>query len=155
MTRNKRWMVLTGVAVVLTAIVINGHLIPAIGQPAPAGVPAVQPPADPLFELRVYSAAPGKMDALNKRFRDHTLKFFAKHGIKSVGFWTAIDEKHQGKLYYIVAYPDRQSREKMLMNGIAKDPEFLKAVADSEVDGKLTSEIESVLMSATDYSPLK
>src|SRR6185295_12562208 len=54
---------------------------------------------------------------------------------------------------YIVAYPDKASREKMLDNGIAKDPEFLKAVAESEKDGKLTTDIESVRMMLTDYSP--
>jgi len=108
-----------------------------------------------LFELRIYTAAPNKMEALNKRFRDHTLRFFEKHGIKSIGYWTAEDEKHQGRLYYLVAYPDKESREKMLVNGIAKDPEFLKIVAESEKDGKLTVGIESVLMTPTDYSPIK
>lgn len=108
-----------------------------------------------LFELRIYTAAPGKMEALHKRFRDHTLRIFAKHGIKSIGYWTASDEKHQGRLYYIIAYPDQESRDKMLVNGIAKDPEFLRIVAESEKDGKLTTGIESVLLLPADYSPLK
>jgi hypothetical protein len=108
-----------------------------------------------LFELRIYTAAPGKMEALHKRFRDHTLRLFEKHGIRNVGYWTAVDEKRQGRLYYLIAYPDRDSREKMLVNGIAKDPEFLKAVAESEKDGKLTAGTESVLLTATDYSPIK
>jgi NIPSNAP len=121
---------------------------PAAGAGAGAG-------AGQFFELRVYTAAPGKMDALNRRFREHSLKFFEKHGIKSVGYWTAVDEQHRGRLYYVIAYPDRESRERMLVNGIAKDPEFLKVVAESEKDGKLTDGIESVLMTPTDYSPLK
>jgi hypothetical protein len=29
-----------------------------------------------VFELRTYYAAPGKMDALHARFRDHTCKLF-------------------------------------------------------------------------------
>ena len=108
-----------------------------------------------VFELRVYTAAPGKLESLNRRFREHTLRLFEKHGIKSVGYWTAVDEEHQGRLYYIIAYPDRESRDKMLVNGIAKDPEFLEAVAMSEKDGKLTAGVESVLMVPTDYSPIK
>jgi hypothetical protein len=106
-----------------------------------------------LFELRIYTAAPGKMEALHKRFREHTLRLFAKHGIRSVAYWTAVDAKHQDRLYYIVAYPDKESREKRLVNGIAKDPEFRKVVADSEKEGKLTTQIESVLLTPTDYSP--
>jgi hypothetical protein len=43
---------------------------------------------DMLYELRLYEATPGKLAALNARFENHTLKFFAKHGIKVIGFWT-------------------------------------------------------------------
>jgi len=108
-----------------------------------------------VFELRIYTAAPGKMEKLHKRFRDHTLKMFEKHGIKSVGYWTETEQSKPERLYYLVAYPDRESREKMLIKGIAADPEFLKVVAESEKDGKLTTGIESVILSPTDYSPLK
>src|SRR5688572_9201025 len=80
--------------------------------------------AEQFFELRIYTAAPGKLEALHKRFRDHAVPMFAKHGIKSVGYWTAVDDEHKGKLYYVIAYPDRESRERMLINGIAKDPAF-------------------------------
>lgn len=111
--------------------------------------------ASQLYELRIYTAARGKMEALHQRFRDHTLKFFEKHGIKSVGYWEAETAKGEKQLYYLIAYPDRTSREKMLVKGIAADPEFLKVVAESEVGGKLTAGIESVLLSPTDYSPLR
>lgn len=110
---------------------------------------------DRFFELRIYTAAPGKLDALNKRFRDHTLKFFEKHGIENVGYWTAVDDQNVGKLYYIIAYPDRASREKSLINGIAKDPAFLAVVAESEKDGKIVTAMESVLLEPTDYSKIK
>ncbi len=122
---------------------------PAVAAPATGAVKG----GTELFELRIYTATPGKMEALHKRFREHTLKFFEKHGIRSVAYWTAIDEKHRERLYYIVAYPDQESREKRLVNGIAKDPEFLKVVAESEREGKLTTDIESVLLMPTDYSP--
>jgi hypothetical protein len=116
---------------------------------------AAEPATPQLYELRIYTAAPGKMDALHTRFRDHTLRLFAKHGIKSVGYWTGIDDGQREKLYYLVAYPDREARERRLVNGIAKDPEFLKAVAESEKGGKLTSGTESVLLAPTDYSPMR
>jgi hypothetical protein len=112
-------------------------------------------PSGQVFELRIYTAAPGKMDLLNKRFREHTLRLFEKHGIKSVGYWTEADKQKEERLYYLVAYPDRKSRDKMLVNGIAADPEFLKIVAESEKEGKLTTKIESVILTPTDYSPLR
>ena len=39
-----------------------------------------------VYELRTYYAAPGKLDALNARFRDHTCKLFEKHGMTNVGY---------------------------------------------------------------------
>ena len=116
---------------------------------------AAEPAKPQLYELRIYTAAPGKMDALHRRFRDHTLRLFEKHGIKNVGYWTGVDEGQREKLYYLIAYPDPEARERRLLNGIAKDPEFLKAVAESEKQGKLTAGVESVLLAPTDYSPMR
>src|SRR5687768_16461393 len=121
---------------------------------APAAF-AAGPAAPQLYELRIYTAAAGKMDALHARFRDHALPLFERHGIKNVGYWTGVDEGQREKLYYLVAYPDREARERRLVNGIAKDPEFLKAVVESEKGGKLTSGTESVLLAPTDYSPIR
>jgi len=111
--------------------------------------------AEQFYELRIYSAAPGKLDALHARFRDHTVRLFEKHGIRNVAYWTAVDDKHQGRLYCVVAYTDRKTRERIITSGISKDQEYLKTIADSEKDGKLTTGIESVLMMPTDYSPMK
>lgn len=116
---------------------------------------AVKATSPQIFELRIYTAAPGKMELLHKRFRDHTLRLFEKHGIKSIGYWTDAENPKAERLYYLIAYPDRESREKMLVKGIAVDPEFRKIVAESEKDGKLTNGIESVILSPTDYSPLQ
>src|SRR3954462_6596920 len=58
------------------------------------------------FEMRTYHAAPGKMEALHARFRDHTCKLFAKHGITIIGFWTPADPKEAERtLIYLLAYP--------------------------------------------------
>ena len=116
---------------------------------------AAEPAASRLYELRIYTAAPGRMDALHARFRDHTLRLFQKHGIESVGYWTGVDDGQREKLYYVVAYPDREARERRLVNGIAKDAEFLAAVAESEKAGKLTSAVESILLAPTSYSPMR
>lgn len=141
----------TTVAMLLTVLAGPIASLHAADEPAPK----VEAAKGLFYELRIYTAAPGKMDDLNKRFREHTLRCFEKHGIKSIGYWTAVDEKHQGKLYYIVAYPNKESRQKMLVEGIARDPEFLKAVEESHKNGKLVESMEEVFMQATDYSPIK
>jgi hypothetical protein len=37
------------------------------------------------YELRVYTALPGKRDALAERFANPTAAIFARHGITNVG----------------------------------------------------------------------
>src|SRR5437764_13859278 len=63
------------------------------------------------FEMRTYTAADGKLDALHARFRDHTNALFLKHGMTVIGYWTPTDgEKAKNTLVYILAYPDREAR---------------------------------------------
>src|SRR6266699_7284285 len=66
-----------------------------------------------VFELRTYYAAPGKMDALHARFRDHTCKLFVKHGMTLIGYWSPIDAKDaEQKMIYILAYPSQEAAKK-------------------------------------------
>lgn len=104
-----------------------------------------------VFEMRTYYAAPGKLDALHARFRDHTVKLFEKHGMTNIGYWTPIDNK-ESKLIYILAYPNMEAREKSWKAFLA-DPDWQKAKQASEVSGSLVAKNESVYLTATDYSP--
>ena len=108
-----------------------------------------------VFELRTYYAAPGKMDALNARFRDHTNRLFVKHGMTPIGYWNPTDTKDgQQKLIYILAYPSRAAADKS-WQAFRDDPDWKKAKAESEKNGKLVDKVESVFLKPTDYSALK
>jgi hypothetical protein len=104
-----------------------------------------------VYELRVYYAAPHKLDALHARFRDHTCKLFTKHGITNVGYWVPLDNPER-KLIYLVAFPSAAAREKS-WKAFGADPAWKKAFRESEKDGKLVTKIESRLLTTTDYSP--
>lgn len=104
-----------------------------------------------VFEMRTYHAAPGKLDDLNTRFRNHTVKLFEKHGITNVGYWTPI-ENTDNLLIYVLAYPSREARETSWKEFQA-DEDWKKAKADSEVNGKLVTKVDQLFMSATDFSP--
>ena len=106
------------------------------------------------YELRTYHVAPGKMDALHKRFREHTLGLFAKHGITSLGYWERLDKegKPENKLSFLLSYPSRDAREtscKAFMN----DADWKAAYKASEANGPLVTKAENPFLSATDYSP--
>src|SRR4051812_30463746 len=91
---------------------IFAYLALAAAAPALAQAPANDPRAA-TYELRTYYPAPGKLAALNSRFRDHTLKLFAKHGMRNVAYWNEIPtpEAPEGRLIYVLAYPSRAARD--------------------------------------------
>ena len=108
-------------------------------------------PDDRLYEMRIYSAADGKLDDLHARFRDHTLKLFEKHGITNIGYWTPVDNQDR-QLIFVLAYPSREAREQSWKNFMA-DPEWQQAHRASEVNGKLVEQVVSKFLQTTDYSP--
>ena len=125
----------------------------AIATPAAAQEAALDA-RTALYELRVYHAEPGKLDALNARFREHTLKLFEKHGMRNVAYWVEqpTAESPDGKVIYVLAFPSREARGASWASFVA-DPEWQEVAANSEAGGKLIARIDSTLMSLADYSP--
>ncbi len=121
-----------------------------------ASAPAVQAQAaGRVFELRTYTAHEGKLSLLQKRFRDHTLRLFEKHGIKNVGYWVPQDAPaSDNTLIYVISHASREAAKQSWAN-FAADPEWKKVSAESQVDGPIVSKIVSVYMDATDYSPIR
>lgn len=105
------------------------------------------------YELRTYTATPGKKDALLQRFRDHTISLFGKHGIKVAGFWTP-DVAGSDELVYLLAYPD-QASSRTYWEAFQKDPEWIETKAATEVNGKLTANVISTHLIPTDFSPMQ
>ena len=115
--------------------------------------------ADPrVFELRTYTAAEGKLDALNARFRDHTVGLFTTHGITQFGYWTPTDKKQgaDNTLIYILSHESKEAAAKSF-TAFRADPEWIKVKAESEKEGSLTVKdgVKSVFITPTDYSPAK
>jgi hypothetical protein len=125
----------------------------ALASPASAQDTALDPRAA-LYELRIYHAQPGKLDALNARFREHTLGLFEKHGMRNVAYWIEQpgEASSDGKVIYVLALASRDAREAS-WQAFAADPEWQSVAAESEADGKLVARIESTFMSLADYSP--
>src|SRR3977135_1000523 len=70
------------------------------------------PSATPVYELRVYHAYEGKLEDLLRRFREHTVKLFEKHGMKNVAYWTPLDEPAKSNtLIYILQHASREASE--------------------------------------------
>jgi NIPSNAP len=103
-----------------------------------------------LYELRTYYTPEGKLDALNARFRNHTMKLFEKHGMTNVMYWTPTDKPNT--LIYVLAHKD-QSAADASWKAFVEDPEWKKVAEETQRDGKLVDKVERVYMHLTDYSP--
>ena len=104
-----------------------------------------------VYELRVYHAAAGKLDSLAARFRDYTDKLFAKHAMKSLAYWTAVDEPAKSSTFvYILEHPSREAATAN-WKAFQEDPEWKSVKAKSEENGKLVEKIESTFLTLTDF----
>jgi len=104
-----------------------------------------------VFEMRTYYAAPGKLDALLARFRNHTCRLFEKYGMTNIGYWVPV-ENTDNKLIYLLAFPNREARDKSF-KAFASSPEWKAVVKETEASGKLVVKIESLFLQTTDFSP--
>lgn len=109
-----------------------------------------------VFELRTYTTPEGKLDGLDARFRDHTLALFTKHGITNLAYFhpADADKGAANTLIYFLAHSSREAAA-AAFKAFAADPAWVKARAASETNGKLTTKVESVFLTPTDFSALK
>jgi hypothetical protein len=105
-----------------------------------------------VFELRTYTTNEGKLPDLQKRFREHTVDIFKRHGMTSIGYFTPQDKPNT--LTYILAFPSKEAATKSWAD-FRNDPEWKKVSADSELNGKIVTHVDSVFMDPTDYSAIK
>jgi hypothetical protein len=89
------------------------------------------------FELRVYTAQPGKRDALAARFASRTAAIYARHGITNVGYWIPQESdpelgiSAENTFIYMRGYPSKEERDKRL-KAAHDDPEFEEVVTRQE-----------------------
>jgi hypothetical protein len=108
-----------------------------------------------VFELRVYHTLPGRLPALQARFRDHTITIFNRHHMTSIGYWVPQDSPQKDStLIYIIAHESREAAKKNWTEFVA-DPEWQQVAKASEADGKIVEKIESTYMDPADYSLIK
>ncbi|EGF91285.1 NIPSNAP family protein [Asticcacaulis biprosthecium C19] len=113
---------------------------------------SLQPPQIGMYELRIDTAAEGKMAELDARFRDHTIGLFRKHGMTPIAvFHPANPDDH--RLIYLIGYKDRDARD-AAWNAFDTDPERTRVDRASQAKGALTTRTETLFLVPTDYSPV-
>lgn len=124
--------------------------------------PKIQPSdlSPRIFELRTYTTTKGNLPALHRRFRDHTVALFAKHGMTNIGYWSPRPDQPgaENTLIYILAHRDQEAAAASF-SAFRQDPQWIKARTESEAaaGGSLTvpDGVQSTFMQATDYSDIR
>jgi hypothetical protein len=130
-------------------------LLPLLFVTAMTVLPAVARAEGRIFELRTYTAAEGKLPALEARFRDDTTRIFKKHHMDVIGYWVPQDgDKAKNTFIYILAFPNRAAADQAWKDFQA-DPEWKKVAAESEKDGKLVDKVDRIFLDAVPFSPMK
>jgi len=106
-----------------------------------------------VFELRTYTSNEAKLNDLLNRFRDHTVRIFARHNMVSIGYW--IPKDMPNTLIYILAHPSREAATQN-WDAFRKDPEWVTARTASEANGPILAKpAQSVFMDPTAFSAIK
>jgi hypothetical protein len=101
------------------------------------------------FELRTYTATPGRLDDVVARFRDHTVALLIRHGMESLGYWTATSRSDT--LIYVIRHAGDPRQN---WAAFQADPEWIDVKARSVVNGEIVDRIESTFMTPTDFSAI-
>jgi NIPSNAP protein len=144
-TMKTKWLILGGIVAAVGLAGFTAGL--SIGQ---------EKKMSRVYELRTYTTLPGRLPALNKRFAEHTMKLFEKHGIKNEMYWIPTDAEHKDNtLIYIVSHESEEAAKKNWA-AFQADPDWIKARDASEADGKILAKApERVFMTLTNYSPAR
>lgn len=107
-----------------------------------------------IYELRIYDCLPGRLPALLKRFNEHTLAIWDRHGIRQAGFFTTVIGENSNRLTYFIAWESLADREAKWAAFIS-DPAWHKARDYSERDGPIVANVSSQLLAPTAFSSVK
>jgi len=107
-----------------------------------------------IYELRIYQCIPGRLPALLKRFQEHTLKIWEKHGIRQAGFFTTLVGDSNQEVTYFLAWESLAERESK-WTAFVNDPDWIAARSKSEADGPIVANMASQLLIPTSFSAVK
>ena len=119
-----------------------------------AHIDHVRADSNRVFELRIYHTVPGKLPALESRFRDIYSKQLAKHGLQVVGYWVPEGAADwENTFVYLVAHSSREEAKRN-WDAMLADPKVQEAIKSEEAN-QLVEKIDRAYMRSTDFSPMK
>ena len=110
--------------------------------------------SDGIYELRTYTAAPGKVDEVIDELR-HAAEGFERQGVTNVGYWVPTDAPHaETTVIYMLKFDTLEERAQKFED-FRTDPEWRRVWDEYNKDGRIVANVDSLFLKATDYSPLQ
>lgn len=107
-----------------------------------------------IYELRTYTAVPGELPALLKRFETPIHALWEEHGIRQAGFFTTLIGASNNTLTYLLAWESLAERE-IRWGKFVTDPRWLAARIESERNGPLVANVSNSFLQPTVFSALR
>ena len=107
-----------------------------------------------IYELRVYTAMPGRLPDLLARFRDHTVGIWNRLGIRQLGYWTTAVGPDSNALTYMLIWESLADRE-MKWSKFVADPEWVGVANAGAAVGPLVAKMDNSFLAPTSFSPAK
>ena len=107
-----------------------------------------EPPARTYYELRLYSVTSNKLDGVLERFRDTVEPVRRKHGITTLGYWSAPGTTNGGTFAYLMAAASKEELQKQEKQ-FGADAQFKEGYAASnKKHGKTVDKIVALPLTA-------
>jgi len=137
------------------AIFAAGSLFAApLGHSNKANADSMTADGNHVFELRVYHVLPGRMTALETRFRDTTSKLLAKHELKVLGYWVATDALSADDRFIFLVEHRSRDEAKRNWDAMRSDPAFQEIVKSEHAD-RTVDKVDATYMDPADFSAMK
>lgn len=94
-----------------------------------------------IYEIREYTTVPGRLPALVRRFREHTLALFAKHAMECTFIsLTELGDNSNNELVYVMRFDSYEAMARKWAAFMA-DPAWQEVKSASEADGPIVERI--------------
>ena len=104
-----------------------------------------------IYELRVYTAMPGRLPDVLARFRDHTVGIWDRLGIRQLGYWTTAVGPDSNALTYMLVWESLADRE-VKWSKFVVDAEWVEVRKASEATGPIVAKMGNSLLAPTSFS---
>ncbi len=108
------------------------------------------------FELRLYSILPNQLDAFRRRWDEHAVPIYQRHGIQSLGGWVAVQKDAQDhELFVCLLAGESFAGIQKSIREFHQDPEWQQVQKETEKNGPLRSGVTTYQLTPTDFSSLR